>query len=119
MVAGICIAGIFIYLFFWSRKMRKEQISEWEQIGVFEELEEFEGIITLHSTQKKRFFNNYWYVEIEANMYSEKEKEHIKMTWKKPFTNHLKIPELHKNKLAIAKGYRRQSIFYANQIKGL
>lgn len=119
MVAAICITAIFIYFFFWSRRMRKEQISNWRQMGVVEELEEVEGIVTHLFTQKKRFFNQYWYVEIEVNLYSEIDNEKIKVIWKKPFTDHLQIPDIHKNQRAIAIGYRRQSIFYANQIKGL
>lgn len=99
--------------------MRKDQICKWEQLGTVEELEEFEGIITRHFIQKKRFFNQYWYVELEANLYSEKDHEKIKVIWKKPFSDHLQVPDLHKNQRIIAKGYRTQSIFYANQIKGL
>jgi hypothetical protein len=116
MVGAVFITGILIYFFFWSRKVRKEQKREWEVLGKEEEREEIEGLITYVFTQKRRSSPQYWYVEIEANILDEKAKQITKVIWKKPFTDHLHVPQLSKNQSIRAKGNRHQGIFYANQI---
>jgi hypothetical protein len=116
MVGAVFITGILIYFLFRSRKVRKEQKREWEILGIEEEREEIEGLITYVFTQKRRFSPQYWYVEIEANIIDEKAKQIIKVIWKKPFTDHLQVPELSKNQSIRAKGNERQGVFYANHI---
>jgi hypothetical protein len=117
MVGAVLITGILIYFFFWSRKVRKEQKEEWELLGIEDEHEEIEGLITYVFTQKKRFSPQYWYIETQANIYDEKAKQIIKVIWKKPFTDHLLVPHLSKNQIILVKGNRRQDVFYANYIQ--
>jgi hypothetical protein len=117
MVGAVLITGILIYFFFWSRKVRKEQKKEWELLGIEDEREEIEGLITYVFTQKKRFSPQYWYIETQANIYDEKAKQTIKVIWKKPFTDHLHVPHLSKNQMILVKGNRRQDVFYANYIQ--
>jgi hypothetical protein len=118
-VGAIVITGIVIYFFFRSLKVRKKQREEWEQIGIEDEREEVEGVITRVFTQKKRFSHQYWYIETEATIYAENEKQTIKVIWQKPYTDHLQVPRLSKNEWIQFSGNRRQGVFYANQIHSL
>lgn len=116
MVTAVCITGIFIYFFFWSRKLKKQQYEEWRSFGKEEEREEITAVITHSFTQKKRFSPQYLYMEIEASIYIPEEKQSLKLKWFKPYTADLKIPKLVKKQEIRAKGNRRQDIFYANQL---
>jgi hypothetical protein len=117
MVAAVCITGIFIYFFLWSRKLIKNQRQEWEKFGQEEEVISITGIITHSFTQKKRLHSQHWFIEIEATLYNEKENRSYKILWRKPFTKDLDIPEVEKGQVVIAKGNHRQGIFYVNKLK--
>jgi hypothetical protein len=117
MVAAICITGIFIYFFFWSRKLIKNQRKEWEQFGQEEEAISITGMITHSFTQKKRLHSQHWFIEIEATLFIEKENRSYKILWRKPYTKELDIPQVEKGQVIAAKGNHRQGIFYVNTLK--
>jgi hypothetical protein len=117
MVAAVCITGIFIYFFFLSGRLIRNQRQEWEQFGQEEEVISISGMITHSFTQKKRLYGQYWFVEIGATLYIEKENRSYKILWRKPFTEGLVIPKVEKGQVVIAKGNHRQGIFYVNALE--
>ena len=119
MVAAICITGIFIYFFFWSMKVKKEQDLEWLQIGKVEEAEVIEGMLTHYLKQKKRFNDRYWYLEIEGTLYLPEEHRSIHFTWKKPYTPQVNQQEFSKNQRICLYGRRSLQQFWANRIESL
>lgn len=119
MVAAICILGIFIYFFFWSRKLKKEQFAEWRTLSLIEEREEITAVVMYSFLQKKRFSPQYWYWELEASIYIPQEKETLKLKWVKADTPDLQTPNLVKKQKVWATGYRRQGVFYANRITAI
>lgn len=116
MITAICVLGVCIYFYFWSRRLKKEQLAEWSSLGQVEEHEAIEAIVTYFFLQKKRFSPQYMYLQLEATIYIPQEKTNLKLIWKKPLTPDLKPPKLEKKQSIHAFGYRRRDTFYANSI---
>jgi hypothetical protein len=115
MVAAICIIGICIYFYFWSRKLVREQREEWEQFGRVEERDAIQGIVTQYMVQKKKLYAGYWYTELEIHLYLPEDREKIKVIWKSKLTDHFTV-QLEQKQELIAYGKKEQNVFYANRI---
>lgn len=116
MVAALCIIGVFIYFFFWTRRVNKEEIEAWSSIGEEEIREEITGRVIYCSYQRKRYYKDYWYFLIEGKLALEKEKENLPFLWKKPAKDGLSAPQISKNDIITLEGQRKNQIFYAHSI---
>lgn len=116
MVALICIIGIFIYFFFWTRKVKREEIENWRKIGEVEEKEEVHGRVTHSFLQRKRYYKDYWYFHMEGKLHLESEKSALAFLWTKPAKHNFIIPHLKPNDLVTLRGNRKNQIFYCNSI---
>jgi|GEM_PF-1219332 len=116
MVAAICITGIFIYFFFWSKKIKKEQELQWERFGVENEDELVTGRLTQFLVQRKRFNDRYWYLELEGAIQTN-QGQRIKVICQKPENKSSEIPYLQKNDTILVYGrLAKPDLIYANRI---
>lgn len=116
MVAAICIVGICIYFYFWTKRVRSEQDQEWSNFGVIEESEQLAGIVSTVFTDKKKLYHQYWYIEQQIVLYDDKDYQKLKVILQKPSSAAATIPELQQKDAIICYGKRKGQHFYANRI---
>ena len=115
MITAICVLGVCIYFYFWSRRLKKEQLAESASLGQVEEHEAIEAIVTYFFLQKKRFSPQYMVAVRSDHIYSSG-KDKFKVDLEKTTYSRSQLTKLEKKQSIHAFGYRRRDTFYANSI---
>jgi len=109
MATAIAILGLFVYFYFISKKERQQYYGKWLNIGNVPEDSLIEGIVIDVQEKKERFYQNYYIVNIDVILQTDRKK--IVARRQIPANNYVHKPMFHPGQTIVCYGQWKSDVF--------